>query len=277
MVFFDYRKVRIGVLAITGFAPLFLMTLAMGFRLTWIGGAIVGLGGMIVTVFIGNVLLTKNAWVKAIEKEGILLMDLTSAGVIPTGIARLKQNKFGQKLFSFTQGDEEVTRLYDREVGWTLKEPLEGGYQILRSKETGKKYVQIQLEEDTFAKSVFFTDYMQCLIFNSQSGSFLTKSELGDNEREKLITYLTLNEQRELRELRKTLTEFMRDYANRLQQILGGLVNSNGFKILIIVLILLGIGAAIWFLVPGAKEAIMGAPNAVGGLIPSGKPVTPLK
>jgi hypothetical protein len=44
MAFFDYRKVRLLILAVTGFMPLFFMTLAMGgLKLSWIGGAASGL------------------------------------------------------------------------------------------------------------------------------------------------------------------------------------------------------------------------------------------
>jgi hypothetical protein len=270
MTFFDYRKIRIGTMAVVGFVPIFFMTIAMGgLGLTWVGGASAGIFGMIVTIMIGNMVLTNNNWIKAIEKEGILLFDLNSTGIIPIGIARLKQNKLGQKLFSFSQGDEEVNRLYDREVAWTLKEPLKGTYNILREKETGKKVIQIQLEEETFTKSVFFSDYMQCLIFNSQAGNFITKSELGDQEREKLIGYLTLNEQRELRELNRTITTFTRDYANRLSEVVGGILGSNGFKIIIVIILLIAAGAIVWLYVPGVQQAVMGVPKAVTGLVPN--------
>lgn len=278
MPFLDYRKIRILVLVLLSFMPLFFMTMALAIGLNWLGGALVGISSMFILLIIGNAALTKNAWIKAIEKEGILLLNLNSTGIIPTGIARIKQNKFGQKLFSFKQGDEEVSRLYDREAGWTLKEPLEGTYEILRNKETGKKMVRIELEEDSYAKSVYFTDYMSCLIFNEQSGNFITKQELGDQERDKLITYLTLNEQRELRELNATLNNFIRNYADKLNQVAGGMVNSTGFKVVIVIIVLAVLGVLLWVFLPGFREMVTGVPETVSSVIPmpTGNPSTPI-
>jgi hypothetical protein len=168
--------------------------------------------------------------------------------------------------------------LYDREAGWTLKEPLKGTYEVLRSRESNKKFIKIVLEEDSFAKSVYFTDYMQCLIFNEQAGNFITKQELGDQERDKLITYLTLNEQRELRELNATLNNFIRNYADRLSQVFGGIVNSTWFRVLIVILVILVLVGLAWMFIPGFREAVLGAPKTVSGIIPvpSGNPTTPI-
>lgn len=277
MVLLDYKKVKSITLLMIGFLPMFFMTLAIGgLRLTWIGGAAAGVFALIVLLIIGNDLLSKNAWVRAVEREGIMLFGLNSTGIIPTGIARIRQNKLGQKLFFFKHGNEEVTRLYDREVSWTLKEPMTGFFEILRDKETGKKKVRIELDEDSFAKSVYFTDYMQCLIFNEQAGSFITKQELGDQERDKQITYLTLNEQRELRELNATLNNFIRNYADRLNEVVGGIIGSTAFKVIIVIIILLVIGALCYMYVPGVQEAINGVPKAVSGIIPTGQPKTPI-
>lgn len=276
MPFLDYKKVRILTLALVGFMPLFFMTAAIGVGLTWIGGALAGIGSLLILLILGNASLGKNSWVKAVEREGILLFNLNSTGIIPTGIARIKQNKFGQKLFSFKQGNEEVTRLYDREAGWTLKEPLQGSYEILRNKANGRKTIKIELEEDSFAKSAYFTDYMQVLIFNEQSGNFITKQELGDQERDKLITYLTLNEQRELRELNATLNNFIRNYADRLNEVLGGIIGSTGFKVVVVIIILLVLGALAWFFLPGFQETITGVPEGVKTVVDTGLPSVPI-
>lgn len=266
MVFLDYKKVKLGMIAVASFTPLFFMTLAMGgLRFNWIGGAGVGVASMIVITIIANDILSKNSWVKAIEKEGIMFFGLNSSGIVPTGIARIKQNRFGQKLFSFKQGAEEVTRLYDRDVTWTLKEPMEGTVEYQRDKETGKKRIVIILEENTFAKSVYFSDYMSCLYFNEQDGSFLTKQELCDHEKDKMIQYLTLNEQREIRELRVSIDNLLRDYANRLAAVGQGLAGNSGLKWILIIIVVIVIGALIYMFVPGVKET-------VGGFIPSQAP-----
>jgi len=276
MVFLDYKKLRVLILVLIGFMPLFFMTVALGLGLTWVGGALAGIGMLFIILIIGYAALGKNAWIKAVEQEGILLFNLNSTGVVPVGIARIKQNKFGQKLFSFQQGNEEVSRLYDREVAWTLKQPLEGQYEVLRNPDTQKKVIRIELEEDSFAKAVFFTSYLQVLIFNEQSGSFVTKSELGDQERDKLITYLTLNEQRELRELNATLNNFIRNYADRLNEVLGGIVSSTGFKVIVVIIILLVVGALAWFFVPGFQETVVGVPQGVQQVAATGLPDIPL-
>jgi len=273
----DYRKLRILVLGLTGFMPLFFMTMAMGgFGLNWIGGTLIGIASLIILVFLSNSVLSKNPWIKAIDRAGILLFNLTSTGIVPVGIARIKSNPIGQKLFSFKQGNQEVTRLYDREVGFTLKEPLEGEYWIERDKENGKKFVCVRLEEDSYAKSVFFSDYMQLLIFNEQAGNFITKSELGDQERDKLITYLTLNEQREIRELKIEAHNLNRNYADKLHEITGGLAGSNIFKLIIIVAFIFIVGAIAWFYVPGLKESIMGMTQNLTGTVNTGLSSTPI-
>jgi len=276
MVFLDYKKVKFGMIAITGFVPLFFMTLAMGgLKFNWIGGAGVGIASMIIVTVIANDMLSKNSWVKAIEKEGIMFFGLNSSGIVPTGIARITQNRFGQKLFSFKQGDEEVTRLYDRDVTWTLKEPMEGTVEYQRDKETGKKRIVIIMEENTFSKSVYFSDYMSCLYFNEQDGSFLTKQELCDHEKDKMIQYLTLNEQREIRELRVSIDNLLRDYANRLAAVGQGLAGNNGLKWILIIVAVIVIGVLVYMFVPGVKETIGGAaPQAAASIA---KPlVTPI-
>jgi hypothetical protein len=266
MVFLDYKKVKFGMIAVTGFVPLFFMTLAMGgLKFNWIGGAGVGIASLIVVTIISNDMLSKNSWVRAIEKEGIMLFGLNSSGIVPTGIAHIKQNRFGQKLFSFKQGDEEVTRLYDRDVTWTLKEPMEGTFEYQRDKETGKKRIVIVMEETSFAKSVYFSDYLSCLFFNEQDGSFITKQELCDAEKTKMIKYLTLNEQREIRELRVSIDNLLRDYANRLAAVGQGLAGNSGLKWILIIVAVIVIGVLVYMFVPGVKESI-------GGFIPSQAP-----
>jgi len=116
MPFLDYKKIRFLTLVLVGFMPMFFMTIAIGLGLTWIGGALAGISSLFVILILGNAALSKNAWIKAVEREGILLFNLNSTGIIPVGVARIKQNKFGQKLFSFKQENEELTRLYDREI-----------------------------------------------------------------------------------------------------------------------------------------------------------------
>jgi len=275
MVFLDYKKVKMGMLVVTAFIPLFFMTLAMGgLKWNWIGGAGVGIASMIVVVVIANDLLSKNSWVRAVEREGIMFFGLNSSGIVPTGIARIIPNRFGQKLFSFKQGDEEVTRLYDREVTWTLKEPMEGSVEYQKDKETGKKRIVITMEENTFAKSVFFSDYLSCLYFNEQDGSFITKQELCDHERSKMIKYLTLNEQREIRELRVSIDNLLRDYANRLAAVGNGLASNSALKWILVIIAVIIIGVLVYMFVPGVKETIGGAvPQAAQAAKPLIAPV----
>lgn len=277
MGFLDYNKIKMLSIAMVGFVPLFAMTIAMGgLRFNWLGGAGVGIASLIIMIVIGKTMLDGNSFVRAIQKEGILLFNLNSTGLVPTAIARIKQNKFGQKLFAFKQGDEEVTRLYDRDVAWTLKQPLEGTYEIFKHKETGKKLIRIEIEEDSFSKSVFFSDYLQCLFFNEQDGNFLTKQELCEHEKSKTIQYLTLNEQRELREMTHTLRDFMRNYADRLAQVGAGMVGNPSFKIIIVILIVVAIGAAIWFMNPmGIQQMVMDAPAKIVPNV-SGLPSAPI-
>jgi hypothetical protein len=269
MAIFDYKKVKMGMIVITGFVPLFGMTMAMGaLKFNWIGGAAVGIGSMIVMSVITNDILSKNSWIKAIEKEGIMFFGLNSSGIVPTGIARIKPNRFGQKLFSFKQGDEEVTKLYDRDVTWTLKEPLEGTVEYQKDKETGKKRIVIVMDENSFTKSVYFSDYLSCLYFNEQDGSFITKQELCEHEKDKMIQYLTLNEQREIRELRVSIDNLLRDYANRLAAVGQGLVGNNGLKWMLLIIVVIIVGVLVYMFVPGVKET-------VGGFIPAQAPVAP--
>jgi hypothetical protein len=275
MVFLDYKKVKMGMIAITGFAPLFAMTLVMGgLRWNWVGGAGAGIAALVVMTIVSNDILSKNSWVRAVEKEGIMLFNLNSSGIVPTGIARIKQNRFGQKLFSFKQGEEEVTRLYDREVTWTLKEPMEGTVEYQKDKETGRKRIVITLDENGYAKSVFFSDYMSCLFFNEQDGSFMTKEELCKHEMSKTIKYNTLNEQREIRELRVSIDNLLRDYANRLAAIGNGLAGNNALKWILVIIVIIIVGALVYMFVPGVQEAITGVAPAA---LPPKPMITPIQ
>jgi len=81
-----------------------------------------------------------------------------------------------------------------------------------------------------------------------------------------MIKYLTLNEQREIRELRVSIDNLLRDYANRLAAVGQGLAGNNGLKWILVIIVIIVIGALIYMFVPGVKET-------VGGFLPAQAPV----
>lgn len=212
----------------------------------------------LVVGFIGNIVTSQNPWVQAIEGRNMLCFDINSSGIvklfsviIQVPDIKLKTNK----------GSE--MRIYDRMISFVLKTP------------EGKMLVKENEDEDTlvfnmprkdFQKSLFKSGYLNFLIYNSQTGMFLTKEFLAKSEKELMIEYVTLNEWKELKELNKIMRDFTRQTMDTINNTLGGILESPIFKVVALIFVALVVGFIGIALLDLLGIDIFGT---VGGMIPA--------
>lgn len=258
----NYKMIRILSLGVVGFFPILLSALVFILLNSILAAGSIFLLVVIGTIIISQILLASPFFVQVMDGNGILLLNLNSSGLIPVGLAKIKFNKFGQRLFSFKINNVDNTKLYNRDSIWHLKPAMDGTYEILRN-EKGNKIYKIELDEAAYYDSNYRIEAIPCIIWNSQQGKFLSKSELGDQETSNLLKMISLNEQKELRELKESIDNFLRDYADKLNNLTSSLSENPLFKVIIIIVILLIIGGVIVMFFPQIQTMIFGGVETI--------------
>jgi len=225
----EYKIKKLMVSIATGIIPifviLFLALLGINILIIMFVGMIVGLS----VGLIGNIITSNNNWIKAIEKRGMLCFDINSSGIV--------------RVFNVTINVPDITlqthkgkesRLYDRMISFVLKQPDKDKVGLDEKEDETLKF---DMPKKDFQNSLFKSDYLNFLIYNSQTGMFLTKEFLAKREKELMIEYVTLNEWKELKELNKIMRDFTRQTMDTINNSLMDVFARPIFKIIAIILI----------------------------------------
>jgi hypothetical protein len=167
-------------------------------------GPIVGVVGMIfgiaISSFIANLML-RNPFRLMLEGKGLLVLDLTSSGIIRPFLV--------QMLPPFLKGmiDGKVVKdVFDRDAIYQLSPVLET--KISATQDNG--VLKLELNTDEFSKAKFVMNTMPCLIWNSQLKSLMTKEYLSKNEKKAFTSHTVLYLQRTLENLSDNVRDFAR-------------------------------------------------------------------
>jgi hypothetical protein len=194
----------------------------------------------------GYIITGANAWVKAIQGDSLIVIDVNSTGVGKFYNATVNNNPFGGiDLKVDFGGGETETRAYDRKVTHRIQSPLKLLMQPWNKKSEEnvgelEKKISFSIPKDEYEKCAWHYDYLTMLFYDSETGMFLTKPYMREVEKQMQAEYLSLNEWRELKELNKTMRDFTRSTFDLIGQKFGVLFGNPIVKFIIIIAIVVG-------------------------------------
>jgi len=213
---------------VVGLVPILIasMMLATGFGLIW--SLFIPMVFAFVTAYIGNVITSQNPFIKAIQGDGLLAFDFNSSGIARVFVVNVDVPDLNIKT---KHGNEK--RVYDRMISLVLREPQPANF-----KEVNGKTLEFTIPTEEYQKSVFKHQQLNFMIFNSQTGMFLTKEFLANMEKTLMVEYVTLNEWRELKEMNKTIRDFTRGVMDTvLHKVSGQLLGNPIVKIVVAIVV----------------------------------------
>lgn len=233
MVSIDYGTKKLVAFFMVGLIPLLLTMILMVLNFPLIGALFFPMLAAFVIGYSANLFTSNNPFIRAIQGEGILAFDFNSSGIARVFLVHVDVPDINLKT---REGDEK--RFYDRMISLVLREPENA---ILNEKDG--KTMEFKIPSSDYQKSVFKHNHLNFMIFNSQTGMFLTKEYLAEMEKTLMVEYVTLNEWREIKELNKTIRDFSRTTLDTiLHKTAGQILGSPIVKILAVIIAVIIIG-----------------------------------
>jgi hypothetical protein len=259
-----YKLQKLTLFIITGLFPVLVSTL-----LLFLGFPILGVfaGGIVTAVFLamaGHWMSSTNAWVQAIQDSKILIIDVNSTGIAGFFVADIIENKLIGGIDIVMPNREK--RSFTREMMQLLALPKRAIMKVI-TKEDGKEKVVFEIAREDFTQAKFSAGYLSLFFYNSQTGMFLSKPQISQTEKELMIDYITLNEWREVKELGKTMRDFMRFTMDQIMDRMTALFGNPLVKIILFGLIIVIIIAVLISVFPQAQAFLFPAQPASTGQV----------
>lgn len=220
-------------------------------------------GGLLISVVIG-ILLLQNPFSMLVEGKGILVIDLTSTGIMQPFIVAVN-NPYIQGKFR----GKGVSDIFDREAVYNLATPIKNSTKA----DLKNGGVEIKLDEKKYNEARFALFHYPCLVWNSQIGSILTKDFLADQEKAAFAEHSILYLNRKIEELSGYIRDFGRHVVETLKPRENFLQSKWTWIIIVVVLVLLFIlflPSIIEIVGGGAaqtKQALTPAGDALGNVL----------
>lgn len=196
----NYKMKKMIIFFFAAITPLLMMMIMFYLGFPILGATLISILIGFALAFTGNVITSQPAFIKAFEGEGILAFDFNSSG-----ITRLFTVQVQVPDIAIKTKDGIEKRLYDRTISLIMREPEKAGiYEKDNVNEkTGEatRDLVFTMGREKYQQSLFKAGYLNFLLFNSQTGMFVTKEQLATMEKNLMVEYVTLNEWREIREL----------------------------------------------------------------------------
>ena len=234
MVMVDYGTKKILAFFMVGLFPLLICMVLLALNFPLLGALFFPMLVAFVAGYIGHTSTSQNPFIKAIQGQGILAFDFNSSGIARVFLVNVDVPDINIKT---REGNEK--RYYDRMISLVLREPENSNL----VEDSNKKTMEFTIPTEEYQKSVFKHNHLNFMIFNSQTGMFLTKEFLANMEKTLMVEYVTLNEWRELKEMNKTIRDFTRTIMDTvLHKTAGQILGSPLVKILAIIIAAIVIG-----------------------------------
>lgn len=218
---------------------------------------------------VGHIATSQNPFVKAIQEGKVLICDVPSTGICNIYTADVIETDMNGIDIKMETGE---TRAYDRSVTSLLTQPQRAIMRFLKNKENPmESKIKIELSNDEYKNAAWKYDQMTILFYNSQTGTFITKPLMSQQEKDLLAEYLSLNEARELRHLNNALLSLMRYTFDLIGDRISKLFGNPVFQIALVVMLIIVIGYAAFQFMPGLSGA---AEGAVGGITGVAEPIS---
>lgn len=279
----NYKMMKMMAFFATGVIPVILcfMFLLLGFPI---------LGILIFTTitaffmaWAANLMTSKNVWIKAIQGECIVVLDVNSTGMGKAYPGTIVNNRVGgiDLNIDFENGKEEKM-VYERDITHRMKAVFGSVVKKIPHQQTkegesiyANNYdVQINLPKDDYQQSLWSFGYLTFAFYDSVAGTLLTKPQLSTKEKELMVEYISLNEWRELKNLNMTMRDFTRNTFDLISARFGGILKNPVVIILIVAIIVLVIIVAGILFVPGVSQAL--APAVSSATTSTGAAMKPI-
>ena len=217
----------------------------------------------ILCTLMGNVLL-KHAFTDLLEGKGLLLMDITSTGIIKLHIVNVVKSFLVGKA-----SNGKVKDIFDREAVYQMAAPDRMGNAV-PDNETGG--LTIKLNEEEYHKARFVLGHFPVIIYNSQLQTVLTKDFFSAEEKAAFAEHTVLY----LNRIMEELTNLMRDFGRYVVETLKPQTGGLGSKW---IWIIIGIGLVIMaaLFLPKIMEVMQGGvTNTVKDAVTGGGIQTPI-
>jgi hypothetical protein len=217
------------------------------------------MGTLLLCTLIANLLLS-NPFTKMIEGGGILLLDISSTGIIRPSTIRVQSPYIYGKI-----GKTEVKDVFDRATVHNIAAPqqFKSGMKYITDENNPKKGgISIELSEDEYNKARFGFWQYPCLIWNDQIKSLVTKDFLGEQEKATFAEHGLLYLNRKMEELTSVVRDFGR-YIVELTKPQKGLFSGKTWMWIIIIIVFIILAALfakpIWQAITGASGSAIQA------------------
>lgn len=210
-----------GILPVLGFF------IGLTFYEFWIGMLLAAVC-MLFGVLIGFLVL-RNPFTDMLEGKGILVIDLSSTGILFPFIVRLNNPDILGRLRK-----KKIKEVFDRETVFTFNAPVKAQERADLSKDG---VLTIRLNREEFNKSRLAFMQYPCLIYNSHIESLITKDWLSEKEKSAFAEHLILLVNRNVQELSSHIRDFARYVVEQLKP--KGVMTSKWVWIIIIVFVVI--------------------------------------
>ena len=258
MNFFKYKNMF--SYAMVGFLPIVIINVCLlmfGFNL--MTATTVAILGSIGGVYLGRS-MSRHPWLSGLEGAGIWVMDISSPGfMVPTLVTMGN----GKDMFINTKNGVKRS-LFNRAISFYLKTPQKAVYNI-------DNEGSIVINKETFTKSNFSFMDQPVFLFNSKTGTFLTKEALGELETTIMTEHLSLLELEQQRDLSRDIHVLNRSVVDKFAP--SGFMEILQNPIVMAIIVITAVILIILFMAPqmdkltsvasGASTLIPG--NLVGG------------
>lgn len=276
MSLLNYKRIRGILFLVCATFPFFLVFVLQFLSFPLIGNFVIGIIVAILFALIGYWVTGNNAWIKAIQGDAVLVMDVNSTGVGKVYNAKVLTNPFGGIDLNIDFGKDTETLAYDRRMAHRVQSPQKGvmGFFKGNKQEGLMEKVVFTIDNETYEKAAWHYDYLTMFFYDSQLGILVTKPVIGEQEKELMSEYINLNEWRETKNLCKQMEALTNHMFNLLGQNISRLLENPIVRIIIIVFVLIIIGLVVMMFVPGVADAIF--PAVEKGATGNINPIAPL-
>jgi len=188
-----------------------------------VASTFMGIAAVPLMVFAGGKFIT-SPWREMLEGDGVIVMDITSSGIIKPFIARPNMPYVDVQVHG-----NFFRSIYNRSIGMYLKEP-----EPARMNDTGET-IKFELPKDNYSKSYFALADKPILFWNSKLNTFLTKEVLAEKENSLMIENTALQTLDQVRNMRKDLHELTRTVVDQFKPNAFGELLRNPWFVMIIV------------------------------------------
>jgi hypothetical protein len=252
-----------------GFLPILAFSISLLLSFPLLGALAVAIIIAILFIAAGIWITGSNVWIKSVENNTPVVLSTSSTGVGDWFNIRLETSPItGGKDIIQPDGSKLS---YDRAITQLVKEPKTGYMHIIKipDEKTGelKKFFITALPAEDYYKHNFNIDNKTFLFYDQIANVYLPKPLLGEQEKEIMFKWITTNELREIKELNRTMREFMRFTMDLIADRFSRLLNSWVFKMIILVVVIVVVIVLVIQFAPGVTNMLMPAIQQTTGQI----------